>query len=137
MGAQDMRRTSKRDRTRPLAVLLTLGALLTAGGCDYLEDRFQTCRDLRVDLINNRQARFPVHIASEDESFSEATYLESGATRRIVVCVKRGDRKSFRAMRDGEIIGAVTCVVSMDRAENESSVARVEWDPDGFRCQSW
>jgi hypothetical protein len=118
-------------------VLLALAVLLTAGSCSWLGDRFRTCRSLRVDLVNNRQARFPVHIASEDESFSDATYLESGATRRIVICVERGDRKSFRAMRDGEVVGSITCVVSRDRAENEASVARVEWGPDGFRCQSW
>ena len=80
-------RVSKRLARHRTPVLLMLAALLTAASCDWVEDRFKTCRDLRVDLVNNRQARLAVHIADEAEGFSDVTYLESGAARRIVVCI--------------------------------------------------
>jgi hypothetical protein len=84
------------------------------------------------------QTLTPIHIAVENEDFSEATLLAPGTSRRMVLCVERGDRKRFRAMQpDGNIVAVVTCVVSKGRYEYESSVARVEWGPDGLRCQSW
>lgn len=130
-----------RPRFGPLAALLPilgcLGALATPG-CDYLEDRFQTCGNLRVDLANSMQSPAPIHIAAENESFSASTRLLAGATRRLVLCVERGNRKRFRAMQeDGNIVAQVTCVVSRGRYEYESSVARVEWNPGGLHCQDW
>jgi hypothetical protein len=120
-----------------LPLLLVLACLTGLGGCDLVEDHLRTCGSLRVDLTNSQQARLPVHLAAENESFSADTLLASGASRRIVLCVERGDRKAFRAMRDGDVIGATTCVVSKARQEYESSIARVIWAPGGFRCENW
>ena len=118
-------------------LLLALACLTGLGGCDFVEDHLRTCGSLRVDLTNSQQARLPVHLAAETESFSADTLLVSGASRRIVLCVERGDRRAFRALRDGEVIGATTCVVSKARHEYESSIARVIWAPGGFRCENW
>ena len=123
-------------RTTPL--LLGLVVALVGSGCDFIDDRLRTCGSLRVDVANSMQNLDPIHIASEDESFSENTLLPPGASRRLILCVERGDRHQFRAMQtDGNIVAVATCVVSKGRYEYESSVARIEWGPGGFRCQNW
>jgi len=112
-------------------------AALATCGCDYLEDRFRTCGQLRVDLVNSQQTRLPVHIAAEGEPFSDQTLLAAAGSRRLVLCVERGDRERFRAMRDGAVLDTVTCVVSRSREENEGVIARVLWAPGGFLCENW
>jgi hypothetical protein len=131
-------RSSVSPRGRAGAWLV--GSLLSAlapAGCDYLEDRLITCTDLRVDLVNSRQSGSGVYIAAEGEGATPETYLDPGATRRILECVRKGDRRTYRAFRDTELIGQATCVVSRNREALGAVVSRVEWVPGGFRCENW
>jgi len=119
---------------RALAVAVLVAA---SGSCGWVEDRFQTCRDLRIDLVNERQSLSVVYLAGEDESFGEQTRLEPGASRRLVRCLDRGDRERFRALRENEIVGTVVCVVERHPDEFQAAVSRVVWSADGFHCENW
>lgn len=106
-------------------------------GCS-LDGRLKTCGDASVELLNSEQAQAAVHIAGPAESFTTQTFLESGASRRILLCLERGDRKDFRAGdRDGHTIGTVTCVATRTADQYEGALARVIWGPLGFSCESW
>ena len=130
--------SGRRDTPTAWMVAWALLGALTLSGCDYFEDRLQTCGSLRVDIANSMQSRTAVHIAFEEERFSDDTLLQAGTARQLVLCVERGDRKRFRAMLpDGNIVAVATCVVSRARFAYESTVARVEWNPAGLHCQNW
>jgi hypothetical protein len=106
--------------------------------CDLVQDlpnRFKTCEDATVVLLNSDQTLGPVHIAAPGESFTAENLLDSGFSRRIQLCLERGDRKLFRAGLNGEVIGTGTCVA--DHAKYEGVVPRVVWGPSGFACQGW
>jgi hypothetical protein len=122
---------------RPSALALPLAAaLLSSTACDWLEDRLKTCEDVRTDLVNGYPTFGPIHIAGPDEPFSEATYLLPGASRRITVCLERGDRKKFRAAQaDQETVDVVHCVAL--RATYEDEVLRVFWNGRGLACVGW
>lgn len=123
--------------------LLTLGSLwaLFSLGCgldSVFHNRLKTCGDAAVDLVNSEQAQAAVHIAGPAESFTAETFLASGASRRILLCLERGDRKAFRAGdRDGRVLGSVTCVATRTRDQYEAAVAQVVWGPLGFSCENW
>jgi hypothetical protein len=128
----------------PVPLLLRAAAAACAAslaGCglvDPLDDRLKTCRDARVDLVNSQQTLGPVHLAAEEEVFSEATWLPSGASRRITLCLERGDRKGFRAGdRGGAVLAAATCVAERTSSAYESTVVRVVWTPAGLLCEGW
>ena len=126
-------------RSRLLAGSLLSGLLSLGCGLDgVFHNRLKTCGDAAIELVNSEQAQAAVHIAGPAESFTAETFLASGASRRIVLCLERGDRKAFRAGdRDGHTVGSVTCVATRTSDQYEASVARVVWGPLGFSCENW
>ncbi|HLA77868.1 MAG TPA: hypothetical protein VJU18_09855 [Vicinamibacteria bacterium] len=125
--------------SRPL--LLGCLSTLCSLGCGLdgvFDDRLKTCGDAAVDLVNSEQAQTAVHIAGPTESFTAETFLASGASRRITLCLERGDRKSFRAGdRNAQVLTSVTCVATRTPDQYEAAVARVVFGPLGFSCENW
>jgi hypothetical protein len=129
-------------KTQPrLTLRLAALALLALpwAGCGYVEDAFKTCEDVPVDLVNSPQTVASFHIVTEEESPSSANLLESGASRRIQMCLDKGYRKSFRVFRANDFssgsLANVYCVAS--KSSYESVVPRVVWTPVGLRCENW
>lgn len=92
---------------------------------------------MQVDLLNSEQSIDPVGILAQGEQpFAEAV-LASGASRRLSLCVERGDAKRFRAVRGSAVLAVANCVVSRARYEYETTIARVVWDPRGLVCENW
>jgi hypothetical protein len=124
-------------RMKRAHVLACLGGMLILAGCDWLDDRFKTCRDVRVDLLNSQQTLDPIHLVGPDESFDSSNRLESGASRSLVQCLEKGDRKKFRAgSLNGDTIGLVTCVAEKSSYEGQP-VPQVVWFTTGFECLDW
>lgn len=117
-------------------VLVVAAGLLTLR-CDWVQDRFRACGHLQIDLVNGDQAIGPVSVLAEDEQPFPEAELASGASRRRLFCVERGDAKRFRVVRGGDTIAVANCVVSRARYEYESTVSRVVWDPRGLVCENW
>lgn len=133
-------RSKARRSGRGAALLLaaTLVSTVFGGmGCEYVNDRFRTCKDLAIDLVNSQQNREPVNLIAEDETFTADNLLAEGTSRRRILCVERGDRKRFRAARNGEVLGVANCVVSKAAFQYEVGSARVVWGPTGFSCENW
>jgi len=123
-------------RRRILLAALSLGSAGCNGIADYLTNRFKTCEDVRVELINSEQGRFPIHITGPGESRTAATLLESGQSRSISLCLERGDAKRFLAAADDtQVMAAVNCVAF--KASYEDSFVKVVWSPAGLLCQDW
>jgi hypothetical protein len=120
----------RRGAGAPLTAALLL-TVLAVPSCDYLDDRLQ------IDLVNSRQSIQGVSIAAEGEGAGPETYLEPGATRRTVECVRKGDRRTYRVFEGTSVVAQATCVVSRSREALDAVVARVEWLPGGLRCQNW
>ena len=124
-------------RLPSLSVSCLLAASLVSTSCDWLQERFKTCRDVRVDLVNSQQTLGPYFIAGPDESFDSANRLDSGASRSLVQCLEKGDRKKFRAGTPaGDTVGIVTCVAGKTSYEGQP-VPQVVWFNDGFDCLDW
>lgn len=119
-------------RVRTIAVIV--GLALVGAGCDALE-----CEGLRVEIVNSDQSLRPVQIIGPDEFPGQEKVLAPGQQRRIVPCVRVGDRKSFRVLTaDGsETLANATCVVSRSGTNIQEAVARVVWDPRGLVCENW
>ena len=111
--------------------------LLTTGGCDWLHDRFRECGHQTVELLNSEQSIGPVAILAEGERDSDEAVLASGASRRLELCVERGDAKRFRAVRGGETLAVANCTVSRSRYQYEATIVRVVWDARGLVCENW
>jgi hypothetical protein len=121
----------------PAGLSWVLAASVLAHGCDWLENRFKTCKDVRVDLVNSQQTLGPIHIAGPDESVTAQNRLESGDSRALVLCLERGDRKRFRAAdENGNLVGLVTCVSGKASYEGQPT-PRVVWFTTGFACEDW
>lgn len=121
---------------RLLLAALALGAAGCNGVADYLTNRFKSCEDVRVDLVNSEQSRFPIHITGPGESRTAATLLQSGQKRSISLCLERGDAKRFLAAEsDVQVLAAVNCVAL--KASYEDSFVQVIWSPAGLQCQDW
>jgi hypothetical protein len=82
-------------RTWAAALLVAL----VSTGCDWVQDRFRQCGHMQVDLVNSEQSLDPISVLVEDEQAFPEAELASGASRRRLLCVERGDAKRFRAMR--------------------------------------
>ena len=121
--------------TRRLLVLVTLAAGLA--GCQWMQDRFRACRHLRVDLVNDFRSGPRVNMALEFESDAPENLVNPGASRQVVICAERGDRKRARVALNGEILRVANCVTTGDPSEYEFSVARVVWDGYDLRCENW
>lgn len=115
------------------ATALVLGLLLA--GCDYLENRFKDCSDTNVELINSQQTNAAVSIAGPGESFSDETELLPGQSRSFPMCLEKGNRKEFRALRDNAIVATVVCVAT--HGSYQAIVPRVQWGVTGFSCENW
>ena len=123
---------------RALGTLTAAGLLLAASGCNVfndLTDRFKTCEDTPVDLVNSEQTRFAVNIAGPEEDFNPDLLLQSGSSRRIYLCLEKGNRKKFRVERDGTVIAVVNCVAS--HSSYETRTVSVIWTPTGITCEGW
>lgn len=120
---------------RPLGALVGLAAM--AAACGYLEDRFKTCEDVPVDLINNDQTLGPVHVLGPGETATSETLLQSGQSRRVFMCLQKGQTQRFRAQLpdDAQPVATLNCVASL--ASYESARPRVLWTPVGLRCEDW
>ncbi len=110
---------------------------LTAFGCGYLEDRFKTCQDTPVELTNSDQTLGSIHLLAPGESATSETLLQSGQTRRVFMCLDKGQSQRFRAQQptDPQPVAASNCVAS--QATYESARPRVLWTPVGLRCEGW
>jgi hypothetical protein len=102
-----------------------------------LDDRFKTCQDTPVDLINSEQTLGPIHLLAEGESAISETLLQSGQTRRVFLCLDKGQSERFRAQQvnDPQPVAASNCVAT--QADYESARPRVLWTPVGLRCEGW
>jgi hypothetical protein len=119
-------------------VLAAAAIAAATGGCgifDDLSDRFKTCEDTPVELINSQQTRGSVNIAGPEEAFLPENELASGASRRISLCIEKGNRKRFRVLEDGVVVAALNCVAS--RSSYEARVVQVIWTPTGLVCKDW
>jgi hypothetical protein len=121
--------------SRTLCLLTTVAATGCDGIGDYLTNRFKTCEDVRVDLVNSEQSRFPIHITGPGENRADWNRLESGQKRSISLCLEKGDRKQFRAQTDTEVVATINCVAF--KTSYEGSFVKVIWSPAGFICQDW
>jgi len=121
---------------RKLVTILVIMAL-PGIGCEYLEDRFKTCRDTRVDLVNSDQSLAAMHIVGPNERATDATLLEPRQTRRTMQCLERGDTRKYRAIPPGQWdpVAIVNCVAA--NASYEGDVLEVVWTVRGFRCEGW
>jgi hypothetical protein len=117
--------------------LLVGSILVTAGGCDWIQDRFRSCGHMSIDLVNSDQSIDPITILQESEQKAPELLLASGSSRRITQCVERGDVKRFRALRGDTPVAVANCAVSRARYEYETTLARVVWDPRGLVCENW
>lgn len=116
----------------------TLGLVLSSSGCGFLEDRFKSCDDVRVDLVNDDQTLGPFHIVAEEERPGPENLLQSGDARRISQCLDKGYRKEFRVFRPNDFsapIANAKCAAS--HTSYESIVPRVRWTPIGIICDNW
>ena len=119
---------------KPLALV---GLLLLASGCDWMQDRFRECGHQTVELLNSEQSIGPVAILAEGERDSDEAILASGASRRLELCVERGDAKRFRAVQGGATVAVANCTVSRARYQYEATIVRVVWDARGLVCENW
>jgi hypothetical protein len=116
---------------------IALAAVLFLPGCDWLDDRFRTCSRLQVDLENRGGSGEAVHIALEHETYGAENLVPWLSSRRVEVCVERGDVKRFRAGMGSETFFIANCAVSRPEYEYEFNVARVVWDRGELSCENW
>lgn len=127
-----------RSLGRAFTIVTAAGVFAAATGCgvfDDLSDRFKTCEDTPVDLVNSEQTRVEVNIAGPEEQFHPENVLPSGHSRRIFLCLERGNRKRFRVEQNGQIVAVVNCVAS--HSSYETRVVSVVWTPTGIVCEGW
>ena len=126
-------------KPRPIRSLLVAVALAASAACDgvadYLTNRFKTCEDVRTDLVNSEQSRFPIHITGPGENPDSSNRLLSGQVRSISLCLEKGDRKEFRAADDAQVVATINCVAF--KSSYEGHFIKVIWSPAGFICQDW
>jgi hypothetical protein len=114
---------------------LAVAAGLAGAGCDWLGDRFKTCQDAFVDLVNGDQSREAVDIVADGEDPGPQTPLEPGQARRVSYCLSKGDRRGFRVLREGVVLADAVCVAS--RSTYEGRAVQVRWGPAGLACSGW
>ena len=109
--------------------------LLSVAGCD-LAERFKTCEDAEIILLNSEQTRVAVNMIGPDEVFAQENLLESGQSRRIVICMDRGDRKRFQVRQGTQIVASVNCVPSRESYVGHPQPT-VTWTQDDLLCENW
>jgi hypothetical protein len=117
--------------------LLVLTMLAALAGCQWVQDRARACRHLRVDLVNDFRGGPRVNMALEFDPDSDENLVNPGASRQVVICAERGDRKRARVAYNGEILRVANCVTTGDPSVYEFTVARVVWDGYNLRCENW
>jgi hypothetical protein len=118
-----------------LHALLGLALGLAAAGCDWVGDRFQTCEDVFVDLVNGDQSRIAIDLVADGEDPGPQTPLAPGQKRRVSYCLSKGDRQGFRVLHEGEVLARTSCVAS--RSSYEGRAVEVQWGPGGLACAGW
>jgi hypothetical protein len=125
-----------RRAARPNAVVAaSLAAGLAVAGCDWLGDRFKTCQDAFVDLVNGDQSSDAIDLVADGEDPGPQTGLLPGQARRVTYCLSKGDRRGFRVLREGQVLDQAVCVAS--RASYEGRAVQVRWGPAGITCAGW
>jgi hypothetical protein len=122
---------------KPAGLALLVPLLGSLVGCSYAQDRFRDCRHFNVDLVNAQVSLGPINMIVENEAVTEETFLVPGASRQVVICAERGDRKRFFAMRGAEFVDVANCVVTRDPHELTSTVSQVSWTLQGLVCENW
>jgi hypothetical protein len=128
---------SKGSNRRLVKAMALAGLLLGLAGCDWTQDRFRECRHLRVDLKNQGSSGDPINLVMEEETYGDANLVPWLSTRRVEVCVERGDVKRFRAGKGNETLFIANCVVTRPTYEYEFNVARVVFDRNVLDCENW
>src|SRR5262245_23079184 len=121
----------------PLGLAFLIPLLGSLAGCSYVQDRFRDCRHFTVDLVNAQVSLGPINLIAEQELVTQETFLVPGASREVVICAERGDRKRFFALRDGLFVDVINCVVTRDPHELTSTISRVSWTLQGLTCENW
>jgi hypothetical protein len=128
-----------RGLNRGSGIAAAFGLLVVGAGCGVFEDlsdRLKTCEDTAVVLLNDPQTRETVNLIGPDEVFGGQNLLASGHSRRISLCLERGDRKEFRVGRNNvEEVAVVNCVASL--SSYDSRTVTVAWTPLGIECRNW
>lgn len=123
--------------SRALGVAGAAVVVTGAAGCGTIQDRFRECREVTVELQVDRQALVGANMIIENESVGSSNFLAPGESRRVAVCVERGDRKRFIAFRDGRAVFQATCVVSFSETGAETARPLVVLQPAGIACIDW
>lgn len=112
-------------------------AALLLWSCGAIQDRFRECRQVTVDMSVDRQALVGANVIAEDEAVSASNFLGPGTSRQLEVCVERGDRKRFIAVRDGRLQFQATCTVTFSKTGAETARPRVVLGPSELACHDW
>lgn len=102
---------------------------------DYLSDRFKTCEDVRVALVNSEQTRGAYYVLGPGERATHEKLLDSGDSRTLLMCLDIGHGYKFRAETDERVVGVGQCPAS--RRSYEGILVSVVWTPVGFQCVNW
>ena len=116
---------------------LLLPAVLASLSCEYVQDRFRVCRDLRIDLVNDVHNGPALNMALHEDEYSDGNLVLPGQKRQVVVCAERGDAKRIRVGQNGITLYIANCVVSRHEDELEFNVARAIWDGHRLLCENW
>jgi hypothetical protein len=118
-----------------VAVALCLSGPACLNVDDYLSDRFKTCEDVSVELINSEQTRGAYYVLGPGERATHEKLLQSGESRTLVMCLEIGHGYKFRAETNERVVGVGKCPAS--RRSYESIMVSVVWTPVGFQCVNW
>jgi hypothetical protein len=123
------------NTVKRLGLVMALGAVgVAASGCHYWE-KYKSCRDVVVHVVNSEQTLSAVNIAIPGEDFGPQTLLQSGQTRDVILCMDRGQTAKFQAAQNGTVLGIARCTANQSSYEGTS--VTVIWTLQGFFCQGW
>jgi hypothetical protein len=125
----------KRGALVRLAAVLCFSSPACLNLDDYLSDRFKTCEDVRVALVNSEQTRSAYYVLGPGERATHEKLLDSGGSRTLVMCLEIGHGYKFRAETDDGVVGVGQCPAS--RRSYEGVTVSVVWTPVGFQCVNW
>ena len=123
--------------SKTAGIFLLVVAALPLWSCDAIQDVFRECRQVSVDMSVDRQALVGANVIAENEAVSASNFLGPGASRQLGVCVERGDRKRFIAVRDGREQFQATCTVTFSKTGAETARPRVVLGPSDLACLDW
>ena len=131
-----MKRPARSRRSCIAALAFILSAVPGCGLFDDIGDRFKTCEDAEIVLLNSQQTRVSVNMIGPDEVFGQQNLLESGQSRRLVLCMDYGDHKTFQVRQGTEIVASVNCVAQHDSYAGRP-LPSVIWTKSEILCEDW